>query len=1669
MRLELLLSLALAAPALRASAPQEPRPAVEEEDPEAESRPFRIPDHGMAKSRMARADEHIAAHRFAEAITELQTVLEDHRGDLLGGEHPPAIGRSTSKQPVYPGAARRARERLLRLPAEARKLYRDRFERDATAALERARANGDRGALAEIARRWPLARAAEKAWWALGDLEHERGEEDKARAAWGRALAEHLGDSALDLSTAPAWAAAEGRLDSDANARGDANAPGVRKRIAIARAGMESGSSAARSTSAFATALQPGPPGPLPATSDLGQESWPESVEMPDHPIKMRTLEGLFPARAADVVLVSTSLRLFGLHAWSGALLWDSGEPAGWDTLGERERKDYFDGIDLGEGLIAPTTGGRTAIAALQIPVSFVGSFRYSPNVPVTTIIPDRRLFAFDLETGARLWTHEPPKGWDGEGGSFAQRMSVAGPPIVCGGRVLAPYYRLQGRIDYHIGCFDLDTGALLWSTALISGQRELNMFGRAEHEFSAPPVVVVGERVIAQTQLGAVAALDLFTGELLWETLYDQVPLPKNMNIAYHANPRQITWHNGPPAVADGVVVAAPFDCNDLLGIDLATGSMLWSLPLRRIQDSAGGSLINQLVGARPGTVYVCGAALAALRAPRGLALSAPDASGGWNYADDRFRAEFMHWRPVLTGDRIVIPFSDERLEIDAETGRRIGSHPWPTSDSVGNLVVGPGEVTTLSGVKKRVSATFDWEILTERARADVSAHPADPGLVLTLGRLLADRGTSEWQRGQAGPARAHIDEAESVLSKMIAAREIANRSAGHAEGEASPAGAELHRVLRAKARLRAGLADRPGALAALKKARSLAPDPGALRDTLLEELALLRASEPEGKARGAAYFDAQAELERSCAELPILCDLAEDGRNPRSGSGASGLPRLSPLVGASARRDAAPWEVPAGLWVLLDRCAAAEDAEDSPAEFASLHAILGLHGNVDLPGGNAASLAADRIGALLREGRTEGYAAFEARAGELFEEAAAAHDAAALARVGRLYPHSKAAENADDRRLAWAIEAGDAAAVAEIVQAVIPRVPAGLPASAGSTASGASPVSGASSSVPSGTADAASLPSLGWQLSSASEREVRTLLRLASVLSRAGSSELSGALLRRLANARGDVRSDLDGDGGRTLLELAAGIPRWRPSDTEPPIGTFRQLRQKSLRPLTGDWEILGRLPSEKAAIEKGPAEKSSVPGAPESGSGDAGPLCAVLGVAQYRSHALVNAIQDPGASGGVPDLAFPSNVVLPILPRSSFGSTNPPLSRCSALAPGRILVATEAGVSAVDERGRMAWEWRAQGPAPNSITLAYAAGVAVVSIDHGAGRRSLQALDARTGMELWQAPIGDPGLSIQPVLSAERVVLLPSRGRRALVLDLFTGRETIAFHLDAAAAPTTSEDAWIQDDLLIVPWFLEAHDPASNHVVAYDLSSGSRAWRVAFGEDRAASSPRDGADAPVETDPSASPTETTPRGREPDARELAGVLQCGDRTWLFLRPSLSAAKTVSPAIYELAPRIGALSPLPGVRIAATDRVIGLSTKPRRFSIPRNVVFLVGGNDNSAEARLRAVDLDHGEQWAEPLQVSIGFLDQRRVQSPFTPIPPVAVSADAVAIAYSVFAGQGDASSTYVETFDSAGGKSLGSVKLSSDMGPSEFIRFYPLGDGLLVRGQRAIEVLR
>ena len=143
-----------------AAAPQEG--TVERQDDQSFApRQFQLYDTQAARAIASEATDHIAAQRWAEAVVQLQSLIEEHEGEVLGGARPIAEGAPRpSEMPVHAGAGTWAVARLFELPSEGRAFYQRRFGSRAEAALTRALAAGDRGALARVAERWPITDAA---------------------------------------------------------------------------------------------------------------------------------------------------------------------------------------------------------------------------------------------------------------------------------------------------------------------------------------------------------------------------------------------------------------------------------------------------------------------------------------------------------------------------------------------------------------------------------------------------------------------------------------------------------------------------------------------------------------------------------------------------------------------------------------------------------------------------------------------------------------------------------------------------------------------------------------------------------------------------------------------------------------------------------------------------------------------------------------------------------------------------------------------------------------------------------------------------------------------------------------------------------------------------------------------------------------------------------------------------------------------------------------------------------------------------------------------------------------------------------------------------------------------------------------------------------------------
>lgn len=966
--------------------PQEDEPRSRA-DLRGEPRIFTLNEDREAAQRAQRLDGHLTAGRYERAFDELERLLADHGGDVLPLTFSvePA-GQRPSLQPRHLGAAAWAAAQLERLPAAGLAAYEQRFGAAAQTALEQALADGDAGALAAMLSRWPAARASLRAALALGDLELSRGHRGAASTWWERA--ERLG-ARLGLEDQAA-ALARRRAALSGLPAGVRRSAGMR----LSGEGESAGELPSGSLERWRVELPPGP------FNGLGART--------DH-------FNIVPILHGERVFVNTTLELLCCDAYSGQQLWSSGEPAGWERLGRAARSDFFRGLDYEGLLAAPAVAEGVAVAALQIPFS-IHDNEDIEGLTIMRRLPQRRLFAFDSRSGRRLWSHECPPDWDGGPlPDFEQEMAVAGPPSISEGLVLVPCVRMEGRVKLHVAAYDLWSGRLVWQTQVVTGQRELNMFNRHEREYSAPPVRIEGERVLVATQLGTLAALDLFSGRILWQALYDQIPLPGTHG--YLTVERRRVWRNAPPVVADGLVLCTPIDSEDLIGVELHSGRTRLSVSndLLRPRNS-GGRAVDLLLGADRERLWLGGHWLVGWRRPGGLASDTRLVPG---QPVHRYEPEELLPGPstsegprmLFNGRRLLVPSLDGVDVFDPLDGQlRAGEGLAMGTPDVGNLALGDGLLISASG--GHLCGFLDPGVIERRTRERHLADPADAAAALALARLLGQRAAD---RADAAP--------QAALALLAELRAVLEPLRGRGEVDL-----ELARGRLAEARLVALQGDAQRATELFTEAADLSLD-------LPQRLEALLALEETLRYRDPVAWEALLErLVRECGRLAV----------PRPHLGEA---RWLEFAGSAEALGDRPVRV--ASWCAVQRALQRERESDFEA------AVIGWQALVEAPessGGALAQRAAARIGRLIDLLGAELYAPVEARAeaalAELSGPGAPATEGrgAALEELIRRYPFSRAAENARRLRLDWALESDDPEALARSVAELWPQESEGV-----------------------------------------------------------------------------------------------------------------------------------------------------------------------------------------------------------------------------------------------------------------------------------------------------------------------------------------------------------------------------------------------------------------------------------------------------------------------------------------------------------------------------------------------------------------------------------------------------------------------------------------------
>ena len=1459
----------------------------------------------------------------------------------------------------------------------------ERVARSANFAIERARNNRSSADFLEVARRFPGTIQGTRAWLARGDMAFEMGNLAGAKAAWQEAL----------------------RAGALSVPRAADLIPAIEARLAqVLHQELEAAAGAPPPAAAFPPRLD---------------NSW--SLDLPSAPREgFLDYSNLRPKVADGTVWLNTGLRILSVDLLTGAVRWDSGEVQGWGDLDGGERLSLVRGVGkdtlISEVAVDEPTG--ILVGAMQLPLASLDNDQFS-GIKITVSLPERRLFAFNAHTGAPLWDHAPRLGDSISllaADSFAERMGIAAPPLIHGGLVLVPCYELAGRITMFVAAYDLQTGELAWRTRVVSGQQRVNLFGVHESEFNSAPLRAQDGKLIVLTQLGVVAALDIDTGEPIWETSYTQFDLPRN-NGNYTPQ-RDRAWQATAPILADQMVFATPVDCPDLVAFDLETGERLWSERAYRLtagefatvasqptdldptawglaaqgfttaSHSRGG--VDHLVAASRDKVWLGGDHLVAWTNTAGdLSTSRPSrqAFGALPTPGGMAINRPVSPRPlaVAAGDSILVPSDWGVLAVNRATGKAESIGPFGQEGSLyysaGSLGAGPGVLVHLD--EWRLTGWMHWGTLVQTgvsrlAEARRTDSPDADRLALNLARLHINHATSTgldplvaWGELEKASKLLFTREGGDVEFTFFGTAMTEERSA-MAQADLTSARFEL---LETKAAWQGAFGDIDLALSLASAAALRAPDEATLCRVLHSKVDYLGSPLGESKRFRAARLNALDQLIQDCPRQLTPEQYVGTPLDPDSGDFIEAVRQIG---GPYARP-----ELPVGVTALVARAAVWQRAGDFEAALADLHRALWDFGLLPLAGETTlGTLLEARIEATIQTAPPGAYDAQESAAEAQLATAksvqAPEQRAAVVAGVLRRWPHSEASHKA--RRLLLDLEIEQFGRGAATLETLAERV------------------MGVLGDEPSATLEWSALYALGWAADqSGNPHLARTILDLALEIGARGGESLAA-----------DVKS------ARQLRDQLRKSPHPNRLERTPVLATPLSIEAGS------------------GGVRFGPFEPILTM---DAALADGGTQTILLCGQSYELFAFAATRHDSkGDPTGEPILWK-----LPIGVR-----TGAPWSRLLCAlpqsAPEVICAITTGGLVGIEpSTGDLLWSLSR--PGMRAMELAGdrhgAGGLLIVQWLDSEGRLVVEGLDALGGASLWQRRIDpdqlDEFAGAGALVAGGRVALLSRENDSdGLILDAVRGELGPSLALVGTADIRDRKAAWTIENELFVPHFFAATDARPNTLDAFDLTTGELSYQIEL-----------------------------QRGME-----LAGIAHFEHKSYLWLLPTRAPgapAGTSSKAqLVEFDPRLGATRKV--AELSFGDRVIGLPMgETLELDGPLLMVnsrpTLAPGSVNQGPMVLRAIALPGGPLWT--LNISPPAISGQGLYD--GDLPAIVLARDTIAMTYAITKnGSSLGRTSRLLLLDRRDGHVLEDRALTSTLGRVEGMALRGLGRDLYLFGR-------
>ncbi|HZZ42762.1 MAG TPA: PQQ-binding-like beta-propeller repeat protein [Tepidisphaeraceae bacterium] len=357
------------------------------------------------------------------------------------------------------------------------------------------------------------------------------------------------------------------------------------------------------------------------------------------------------------------------------------------------------------------------------------------------TMTGDARLVCLDRATGKEKWSRSP-RDFPDQGNVRA--LSLGGSPLVVGDNVYicGTGGKSQQFDDCYVFCLDRATGNHKWSAYICSASTGQTIMGGdvAPASDTACSVAYSSGRLYVLSNLGAVAAVDAYSGAISWLDTYerDTVDNPTMMRFGMGATP-QLTrpWACNPAVVYNGRIFALPSDGKYLSVYDAGSGETLKRVSLGDVDNA------NTLIGVQGNKIIVSSDTRVFAFNWEAYDPATFDPHSKVIYWTSTFSKTPIRGRGFLTADSVFIPTRDRLFRLSLpNNGKVTESYPpysrpaWEDAEGPGNVIVTDDKVIIAGSA--HINVYTDLGAALKRLDSEIVAAPSDPNVRLRYADMV-------------------------------------------------------------------------------------------------------------------------------------------------------------------------------------------------------------------------------------------------------------------------------------------------------------------------------------------------------------------------------------------------------------------------------------------------------------------------------------------------------------------------------------------------------------------------------------------------------------------------------------------------------------------------------------------------------------------------------------------------------------------------------------------------------------------------------------------------------------------------------------------------------------------------------------------------------------------